>query len=626
MAEPKGGLGYIGDNPEAIQSSEAALERLSKALESRGGGMFDPQMLAMAEGFLAPTRSGSFGESLGNAANRLRVAQESQGKQELENAQANLGIIQQKAAIEQQKQAGIGYKALEQEYGLGPKPAAPMEAQQKAPTGQPPSSQPQAGQPQGQPATASMFNMEIPFATPSPVDIQGIIAKNKAANVTNPSLVKLEIQKAQRDNIELKDGYILDRNTGNIKLIPKYGEEDVQAYIPAFGNYPGGNLKVSKGLKNAMDFAAQSGSPAYWDLAKLAVNGPPQPPAPGQAPVQPPAQTPAQAPAPEAQRVPAGPTAFAGEPSPTQVGAVPTSAPMKVEPLPPVAEAKGVVPPPAPQPAPQPAPAAAPVVPKRRLTQEEEKAAEDKRAMELRLEEERRKGEQKAKQERGEIRPKKLEEQATEQEVKARQEIDDNRKEADATIAFANQFRKYAELPNAKQMFGILNNDKVSSGIATLVKDAVRVGSTSIGMPAIEDVMRNANMTPTEQAQYRNFLQLSTQLQLQRAKYMKGSVSNYEQNILGNAGIGAQDTPETIRMKADIMAARAQFDRQVARQYQASKQDAAAFMSSDQYYKMLDGYHDRLTRLIGGETRLQPKSAAPQSSTVSRADALAGIK
>jgi hypothetical protein len=257
---------------------------------------------------------------------------------------------------------------------------------------------------------------------------------------------------------------------------------------------------------------------------------------------------------------------------------------------------------------------------------EEAETAKARREMELRVEEERKKGEQKGRQERSEIRPAALEKQATDQELNARKEIDDNRKEADSTIAFANQFRKYAELPNAKQMFGILSNDKVSSGIATLISDTVRVGGTSIGMPAIEDVMRNANMNPTEQAQYRNFLQLSTQLQLQRAKYMKGSVSNYEQGILGNAGIGPKDTPETIRMKADIMAARAQFDRQLAKQFQSSKQDAAAFMSSDQYYKMLDGYHDRLTRLIGGETRLQPRSTAPQSSTVSRADALAGIR
>jgi hypothetical protein len=616
MAEPKGGLGYIGDNPEAIQSAESALERLSKAYEARNRQFFDPQMLAMAEGFLAPTRSGSFGESLGNAANRLRLAQESQGKQEIENAQGNLAIIQQKAALEQQKRAGEGYKSIEAEFGVGAKPAPTGAPPAGAPVGQPPSDQPQ-----GQP-TSSMFNVEIPFAPPSPVDVQAIIAKNKAAGNTNPFLAKLDIQKAQRDNIELKDGYILDRNTGNIKLIPKFGEEDVQAYIPAFGDYPGGNLKVSRGLKNAMDFTAQSGSPAYWDLAKLAVNGPPRPPAPGQAPSQPPRQ--------EGQRVPSGPTAAPGVPSPTQVGAIQTPPPLQAQQLPPLEGIKNPVPMPSPPvpPAPVPPPAATP----RRKTLEEEKTAEAKREMELRLEEDRRKGEQKANQERGEIRPAALEKLGTEQEVNARKEIADNNKEANDTIGFANQFRKYAELPGSQKMFGILSNDRISSGIAELVRTGVGVTGYTVGIPAIENVMRSANLTPAEQAQYRSFLQLTTQLQLQQAKYMKGAVSNYERTIVADAVIGPQDTPESIRMKADIMAARAQFDRQVARRFKESKQDAAEFLSSDQYLnEMIPAYHDRLTRLIGGKTRLeskppsQPKTPT-QSSTVSRADALAGIR
>jgi hypothetical protein len=85
-------------------------------------------------------------------------------------------------------------------------------------------------------------------------------------------------------------------------------------------------------------------------------------------------------------------------------------------------------------------------------------------------------------------------------------------------------------------------------------------------------------------------------------------------------------------MKADIMAARAQFDRQVAKRFKDSKQDAAAFLSSDAYLnEMIPAYHDRLTRLIGGETRLesrppsQPRTPA-QGSIIPRADALAGIK
>jgi hypothetical protein len=465
---------------------------------------------------------------------------------------------------------------------------------------------------------ASMFNMEFDFSTPMPVDKAAILAKNEAAGI-RPAASKLEIQKAQRENIIYKEGFVHDQNTGKLTLIPRYGEENVETYVPPFEGFAGGSLKVPKSTKAAMDYAGQIGSPAYWDLAKLAVNGPQRPT--GQATAQ------------EAQRVPAGPTAAPGAPSPTQVGAIQTPPPLQAQQLPPLEGIKGAVQLPAPQPvAPPPAVSVAPAVPQGRQTIEQAEAAKARREMALRVEEERLKGEQQALRERGEIRPKKLEEQATEQEVKARQEITDNSKEANYTIAFANQFRKYAELPNANQMFGILNNDRVSSGIATLVKDAMRVGDTSIGIPSIETVMRNANMTPTEQAQYRNFLQLTTQLQLQQAKYMKGAVSNFERQIVADAVIGPQDTPESIRMKADIMAARAQFDRQVAKRFKESKQDAAAFLSSDEYInRMIPDYHDRLNRLIGGETRLQPKPPSQpktptQSSTVSRADALAGIR
>jgi hypothetical protein len=458
---------------------------------------------------------------------------------------------------------------------------------------------------------ASMFNMEFDFSKPMPVDVAAILAKNEAAGIRG-AVSKLDIQKAERDNIKYQPGFVHDQNTGKLKLIPKYGEPNVETYIPAFGDYPGGSLKVPMSTKAALEYSAQMGSPAYWDIAKLAINGPPKPPPPG----------------PQA----------AGNGVETAPVQKPIVAPLQAERLPPLEGIKNPVP--AAQPAAQPAPiappppaaTATPPEPQRRQTIEEAEAAKARREMNLRIEEDRKKAEHKAALERGEIRPRALETQATEQEVKARQEIADNSKEANDTIAYANQFRKYAGLPNAKQMFGILNNQDLSSGIAKLITNTVQAGSVRIGMPEIEEVMRNANMNEKEQAQYRSFLQLATQLQLQRAKYMKGSVSNYEQGILGNAGITAQDTPETIRMKADIMAARAQFDRQVARRFRDSKQDAAAFLSSDEYInKMIPDYHDRLNRLIAGETRLeskppsQPKTPT-QSSTVSRADALAGIR
>ena len=487
----------------------------------------------------------------------------------------------------------------------------PQEGVPGQPTGQPTGQPPATGQAAGQPPNpmASMFNMEFDFSKPMPVDTAAILAKNEAAGI-RPAVSKLDIQKAERDNIIYKEGFVHDQNTGKLKLIPKYGEEDVQTYVPPFEGFAGGSLKVPKSTKAAMDYAGQIGSPAYWDLAKLAVNGPPKPPPPG----------------PQA----------AGNGVVTAPVQPPMVRPLQTQQLPPLEGIKNPVPAaqPAAQPAaaPPPAATATPPEPQRRQTIEEAEAAKARREMNLRIEEDRKKAEQKAALERGEIRPAALEKQATEQEIKARQEIDDNRKEANDTISFANQFRKYAELPGASKMFGILTNEKISSGIAELVKNGIGVTGYTVGIPAIENVMRNANLTPSEQAQYRSFLQLTTQLQLQQAKYMKGSVSNYERTIVADAVIGPQDTPESIRMKADIMAARAQFDRQVAKKFKDSKQDAAAFLSSDEYLNvMIPAYHEKLGRLIGGETQLkskppsQPRTPA-KGSTVSRADALAGIR
>ena len=47
---------------------KSALQKMKAALDMRENRMFDPQLLAMAQGFLSPTKTGSFGESLGQAA------------------------------------------------------------------------------------------------------------------------------------------------------------------------------------------------------------------------------------------------------------------------------------------------------------------------------------------------------------------------------------------------------------------------------------------------------------------------------------------------------------------------------------------------------------------------------
>jgi hypothetical protein len=102
----------------------------------------------------------------------------------------------------------------------------------------------------------------------------------------------------------------------------------------------------------------------------------------------------------------------------------------------------------------------------------------------------------------------------------------------------------------------------------------------------------------------------ATQMQLQQSKYMKGAVSDFEQRLMANAGITGQDTPETIRMKADLMTRRAQFDRRVAKTFKGSNMSADEFLDSDKYNEMRDKYNEDLANLSSGK-KVMPSTSAP---------------
>jgi hypothetical protein len=196
------------------------------------------------------------------------------------------------------------------------------------------------------------------------------------------------------------------------------------------------------------------------------------------------------------------------------------------------------------------------------------------------------------------------------------------RREADETVTIANIFRRLAQEPNAKDMFGIFNNEKISSGIATLAKEGVGIPGFSVGTKAIEDIMRNANLSEADQAKYRVFLTYAAMMQLQAQKYMKGSVSDNEQKLLANSGIGPQDTPQSIIMKADLLTLRAQFDRRVVKTFKnleknpKTKMTADDFLESKQYEDMRIEYNEKLSELAVGNKVLAPAPKAKAAGAV----------
>lgn len=96
-----------------VQEVRASRKALQDALVNRQQ-LFDPTLLAMAQGFLAPTRSGGFGESLGNVAARVAPVQEQEQQRAVQMAQLRSEMATQelgeRQATRRQEALGKMYK------------------------------------------------------------------------------------------------------------------------------------------------------------------------------------------------------------------------------------------------------------------------------------------------------------------------------------------------------------------------------------------------------------------------------------------------------------------------------------------------------------------------------------
>jgi hypothetical protein len=114
---------------------------LKAALAARENQLFDPVLLALSQGFAAPTKSGGFGESLGTAAGLASQAAIGQQKSAAENAQmrmqlAQMGLEQGRKEKAQNMVSGLFNKPAEGAPAVGATAGAPV-AESAQPPAQP---------------------------------------------------------------------------------------------------------------------------------------------------------------------------------------------------------------------------------------------------------------------------------------------------------------------------------------------------------------------------------------------------------------------------------------------------------------------------------------------------------
>ena len=91
-------------NSEEVSNYDSALQQMATALENRKNRLFDPQLLALAQGFAAPTQSGSFFESIGHAAKSVGEAQKQEEQDDFNRAKMRIELAQMQKKAEQEKQ------------------------------------------------------------------------------------------------------------------------------------------------------------------------------------------------------------------------------------------------------------------------------------------------------------------------------------------------------------------------------------------------------------------------------------------------------------------------------------------------------------------------------------------
>lgn len=130
MADPVANMGKVvsktpvsglGERTEVDDSLDLAMQRIQNLLAQREQKSYNPNLLAIAQGLLAPSATGSFGEGLGAAAGNVMKVQEQEQKQGMENAQMRLQLAQA-----QKEQANL--RTAQQDFarttGLGAQPQA----------------------------------------------------------------------------------------------------------------------------------------------------------------------------------------------------------------------------------------------------------------------------------------------------------------------------------------------------------------------------------------------------------------------------------------------------------------------------------------------------------------------
>jgi hypothetical protein len=608
-------LTYLpGESEEARAANKMyqdALKKMVESLDARKNRMFDPTLLAMAQGFLTPGRTGSFGEALGQVAGNVRAAETERAKEEQAAAAAELGIRQKQIEMLRQQQAADYMRqrfdatapaARTAQPSTAPTPATSI-AQTAPTTGAQVSQQRVSGEVPMTRTTQIMPERQgiTPVAQPSaPAESEAVgyqvfqgrgnpinrIITSATLSGTSPFDMEKEILQAENNRYKPTEGGIYDMWTGKFeptltgKMVEFRGKiipDSVAAQINFL--LRNGKTKEANDLFNqvTVDIPSQAALDAARTQAQKAAER-------GESVTQ------------ERRDIPG----FGGINLPANVAfnydqavakhginsreAANVIAPFIGRPIQPAAAGQAAQPAAAGQTQPV-TPSGLPLTTTPGVLSIEDRAL------------------------RAKISEMTAEDRAR-YENEQRRNILDAATEATSAISRAQIFRQYADAPDAQDMFGILNNSDVKAIFERLVEQGAGLttpqGRVTVGIPDLQRILRNMRLSPEQQSRYQAAVMMMVQAQMKMSQYVKGAVSNYEQQLFAQAGINPEDVPGSMRIKADMITLRSEFDKDVANKLRESGASVEELKTSNWYAERVADYDKKLMRVAAGERLNRP--------------------
>lgn len=255
-------LSMIADTPEeqaALQKLMASRTALENALKARENQFFDPVLLAMAQGFLAPTKTGSFGESLGNVAAMVGPAQAGEEKRAMDIAQMRSELAAQELGMAQTARGEREFRRL-----LGGQPPGAATAAPGASAAAPAAAEAPAAAPQG--------GMR-------PITDEDIARLAAMPGMADKAKILSDMIKSQRDRYKMSmNGIVFDSDAKqylNLR-IPGQKQEDFAT--------PYGTFKMTPYEYDQYKTAEEAGKGGEWIDKFRRPGGMAAPGAPGAAP------------------------------------------------------------------------------------------------------------------------------------------------------------------------------------------------------------------------------------------------------------------------------------------------------------------------------------------------------